>query len=118
MRSRKPSPVPRSKTGSHGARPLSSKAKTLSTASRKQRALLDANAPREQRGVEHGEDDRDLDGAEGQWQNGDFGADHDIVGMTEEAVRAAPHERLARYRDDTRGPVRTEACDGPDSQRL
>ena len=74
-------------------------------AAAKQRAFLDADAPRKQRRVQNGKDDRDFYGTEGERQDCDLGADDDVVRMTEETIGAAPRERRSGYRDDARRPI-------------
>ena len=58
-----------------------------------QRPVLGSDAPGQHGAVENGEDKSDLPGAEGQRQGRDLGNHDRVVGMAQEAVSAAPHQR-------------------------
>src|SRR5690242_1528418 len=85
---------------------------------RRQRRLLDADTPAEQREVEGSEDERQSPGAEDERQQRDLRGDDGIVRMPHEAVGPTADERRLRQRDDAGRPELAERQDDPQTERL
>ena len=72
----------------------------------------------EQRGVEHGEDQRGDPGGVHQRQRDPLDDDGDVVGVAEEPVGPRRHRRQPRHDDHAGVPARAEGGDAPPAQGL
>jgi hypothetical protein len=64
------------------------------------------------------EDDCDVPQAKYQWQYRDLADHHQIIGMPDEAVRAAIHQRFAGHDDNPGGPAIAQRSQHPDATGL
>ena len=82
------------------------------------RAVLCTDADGENGGVEQREDERHLPQPEDQRQDGDFSDDDEVIGVIDQAIRAAANQRCLGQDDDPGRPAGAKRGKHPDARQL